>query len=99
MIATLKALLPFLFVVGILPSTFCEFPALETSFDTVVVYLISDDCTRVTLDLIDGDQTSHYINASFIKVNNDNYSLVQLYEVVAKCVMRALLCFRDIVMT
>ena len=29
---------------------------------------ITDDATRVTLELIDGDPTSHYINASFIKV-------------------------------
>jgi protein tyrosine phosphatase len=31
--------------------------------------LITDDATRVTLDLIDGDPSSHYINASFIKVH------------------------------
>jgi hypothetical protein len=32
------------------------------------ILLIADDDTRVTLDLIDGDPNSHYINASFIKV-------------------------------
>jgi protein tyrosine phosphatase len=31
--------------------------------------LIADDDTRVTLNLIDGDPNSHYINASFIKVH------------------------------
>ncbi|XP_069678301.1 receptor-type tyrosine-protein phosphatase H-like isoform X2 [Periplaneta americana] len=40
------------------------------------VNILPYDATRVTLDVIDGDPTSHYINASFIKGYNDDIEYI-----------------------
>jgi protein tyrosine phosphatase len=49
--------------------------------------LIIDDATRVTLDLIDGDPNSHYINASFIKVQVCNHTWNYRYVKTGSSIM------------
>lgn len=54
-------------IVRTLGCIFASFSQKEHSLNMIFL-LLTDDSTRVTLDMIDGDPTSHYINASFIKV-------------------------------